>query len=227
LLAYRLAITAFCWVFFVGDAILEGKVWRFWNYWTGWGFFFASMFFTLASIHGVFVTNRSRSFQGFYAKFTHILFEVAFCAQLSVCLGFWFILVPGSLLKNMPSGRKDLWFVIFNIISHLAFWVFLVIDNYFNDIRFYRKHLLVTYAVGALYYVWHNIVVAITGNEIYKGFHPLSAGGLISTVILLLIVFAGYKIGDWMYGKKEILLSEENCKQISSELAAGLVPETV
>ena len=191
--AFSVVFGNFCWMY--TDYLLKDTLETapFFSYLTIWGVILVWSFFLLAIVN---MLNKNHI--ALLWKITHVIFELAASFEFLICLFFWSVLFPlyyNSLIHN-PLG------FIQDIGAHLVSPVFIWIDNYINNMSFYRRHIIFIFSFGAIY-LTVNCIVTLNVQNIYP---PITWVSITSYVLLLVglgLGVLGFYLGMLLTRAKE------------------------
>ncbi|KRW99061.1 hypothetical protein PPERSA_11662 [Pseudocohnilembus persalinus] len=118
-------------------------------------------------------------------KLAHIIFEINFSLQITVCLMYWIAVYPTQ------NHDGSLYFFFKTSSAHGGMFLAMWIDNYFNMIRFYKRHLTFI-CIFVLAYLSLNIAVTFSFEPVYPPITWVS-------VECYIFIFLGVMMGIFHY----------------------------
>ena len=142
--------------------------------------------------------------KGFAWKFTHILFEMAFAAEVTIPVFFWAVLAA-PYFESVKNDDDFTLILIINILVHGVTPLLIYLEVAFNYIPFHFRHAYVFIPiVGVVYSCINAIGVLVLQIQIYQ---PIIDWKSVGTPLFLALAFSltlgGFAIGRFIHQRKE------------------------
>ncbi|KAL4465082.1 hypothetical protein ABPG73_022579 [Tetrahymena malaccensis] len=180
---------------------------------TFWGALNVQWYFLFTMIEMItFRINKKPSYYVKIWKFTHLMFEFAFCTQPLIVLVFWGFIVPQLGDISQFGGLN----IIFNSQLHGGFFLAIIIDFVINNIQFYKRHMLVIYFLTFVYglinmgysLIWSPVYPGIT----WKNWQTYFIFGIGLVLFFLLSLLAQFIFKKWKVKNIEKLKESYICQ---------------
>lgn len=164
---------------------------------TFWGILSVHWYFVFTVIEMIsFRKNQNKSYYPSVWKFTHYLFEFAFCTQFLIVLVFWTVIVPAlGSLSNFGGAN-----IALNSQLHGGFFLAILIDMVINNIQFIKSHLIITCALTTVYGCV-NIFYTLNWEPVYPGITWDNAKSYLIMGVGFAIFYMQYYIATLIFQK--------------------------
>lgn len=165
LLFLRMFLFLFSFGIYSMTNILNGSFYKSYMYLTYWGEVLTMLtFFTLLIDNILYMQDYYKENQSSHlSRAAHIIFETAFSYELSIVLLYWLAVYPSS------KDEKNSLFYTTNILVHGFCFILLWIENIFNFIEFFPRHMFIVTFIGIAYIIDNVIVVfCINFDTVYS-----------------------------------------------------------
>ncbi|EAS03644.1 transmembrane protein, putative (macronuclear) [Tetrahymena thermophila SB210] len=159
------------------------------QYLTEWGVNLTVVYFALSLR-----IMKDHKFAEKYWKITHVIFEIVYSAEFIITAMYW-----GAIYQTIKR-EKDAYYLTLTSLEHGGMFVLLIIDNIFNRIKFYKRHLI--YLISfIIFYLTINLTVTLCFEPVYaiidwksKESHIFATVALLSTVFHFVIARIIYEL---------------------------------
>ena len=173
-------------------------------YITIWCFFLEFLYFLLISIETTIFKGKNKKFW----KFIHIIFEISFSIESLVTIMYWLIIYP-----IFPP--KTIYQFLNQALLHGGGYILLWVDNIFNKIRIYPKHMYFIAAYGFTYLFCLNLPYSLIYKPIYPPINWISFSSYIFLLLAIFLVFFHHLVVSKKYF--DLIKKDKNSSSIEKD----------
>lgn len=210
-----LSIFRFIIIFFFLSIIiwmLSDMSWKYFLFVTNWGFSVSFCFFLLATLENFLVKNS----HPFLWKLTHVIFEIAITVEFSIVLFYWTALFYLDYDKHKDDNDFSAW--LFNdVCIHFLGFLFLWLDNIFNQIKFFKEHFLFV-IIFQLCYLAVNCPYTLMVDNIYPPINWVDIWSYLCCLVVIILLIIHHFLAIWFFEKvKKGKIEKKNEFNMKSE----------
>lgn len=123
-----------------------------------------------------------------------MIFEITYSAEFIITAMFW-----GAIYSTI-TREKTVYYLTLTTLEHGGIFILLIIDNCFNRIKFYKRHLIYL-LVFVLAYLSVNLIVTIFHEPVYsiidwksKESHIFATVALLTTLVHFFVARIIYEL---------------------------------
>jgi len=172
--------------------------WTYFLFLTNWGFFSGFLFFFVVNVEFFFVKNKT----SILWKLAHILFEVVLTVEFCIVLFYWTALFYIDYDTHKNDSDFGTW--LFNdICIHFLGFLFLWMDNIFNQIQIFKHHFIFTACFAVCYGVL-NMAYTLNVQNIYPPITWVDVMSYVCVIILVVLLILHHYFTVWFYDRIKI-----------------------
>lgn len=197
----RMFLFLFSFGIYTQTNINRGSFYKNYMYLTYWGEVLTMLtFFTL-------LVDNILHLQGFYKEYkneeshlsraAHVLFELAFSFELSIVLMYWLAVYP------VQTDERNSFYYTTNILVHGMCLFCLWVDNIFNYIEFFPRHIIVLIIFAIAYSIDNAIVVfCINFDTVYTVLKWTDVASYFYVIGCIIVAILHFGLGYYIFRRK-------------------------